>query len=194
MKKCITISILIMLVLAIFLTGCNSVVPQNNNGNNKSLNNRQVNSYIKKNNIGNVLSIDDIGNKYTNILVKNNNSEFTCYTLSSIYGRIIEISESTETYELPLPDVIISYSSSEPHFILIIINNANITNNSDKLKVTYWDTKDSMTREIIEPVNHRKYITLSYNNLNEFINNISDIEIYDKYDKKLYSSRNNVNN
>lgn len=193
MKKCKTISISLMLVLLIFLTGCNSIIaPQKNTSNNKSLTSMQVNSYIKKNNVGNVVSINDIGNKYTNILVQNNSSEFTCYTLSSIYGKIIKPSEYTESSK-PLPDVNTVYSTSEPYFILIIINNASIASNGDKLIVTYLDTKNSEIREIIEPMKHRKYITLSYNNLNELINNIRDIEIFDKDGIKLYGSKNNIN-
>lgn len=183
-KICKLLFVFILLTICLDVSACSKSVSGKSNKNYKLPTSNQVDNYIKKQNISNLVSIDAIDNQYTNILYKVGQNGIGSRVVTSLYGRIIQISDGKTMYGQKMPEVITEGTGGEVNFRYIYLNES-IARMAKEIKVVYYDASKNENIEIVEKVNNKNCFIYTESKYNNIVQGFQSISAYSENGEEL---------
>lgn len=177
-------------VLCFAASGCSKLAPARNDNNYVLPTDRQIDNYLKTNNLTNVISIDAIDNHYVNILYKIGQNGIGFRVVTALdrkllpMNKIIKISDGKTIYE-KIPEVIVGGTNGSVRFKYVYLNDS-ISKVAYEMKIVYYDDIKNEDVEILERTNQKNCFIYSGPEYDNLIKNIKYICIYDESGIKIY--------
>lgn len=171
-------------ILCFTASGCSKLAPANNDNNYVLPTNRQIDNYLRKNNLSNVISIDAIDNCYVNILYKIGQNGIGFRVVTALKNKIvsmdkvIKVSDGKTIYE-KMPEVIVGGTNGSVQFKYVYLNDS-ISKIAYEMKIVYYDDIKKEDVEILEKTNQKNCFIYSGPGYDNLIKDIKYIHIYDK--------------
>lgn len=177
--------IFVLLILSLNVSGCKMLAPEKSDNNYILPANNQINDYIEKQNITNLISIDAIDGHYANILYKIGLNGLGFKVITTRNGKVITISDGKTIYSDKIPEVEIGGTGGRVKFRYIHLNDS-ISRIAYKMKIVYYDDTKNENIEIVEMINKRHCFIYAGNKYNNIVEGFQSISIYGKNGEVLY--------
>lgn len=184
-KVCKLIIVFLLLVLCLDVSGCSNLA--SGKGNKKYLlpTSNQIDNYIKNNNITNIISVDAINNHYVNILYKIGQNGIGSKGITSIYGKVIIISDAKTIPGGKMPGVVIGGTRDDEAKFRYIYLDDSIAREAKEMKIVYYDNIKNENIEIIEKVNDKNCFIYAEPKYNNIVQGYQSISVYGENGEKL---------
>ncbi len=174
----------VLLVICLGVSGCSKLAPGKGNKNYILPTSKQVDDYIRTQNITHVISIDAIDSQYANILYKVGQNGIGAKVVTTLYGKVRQISDGKTIYGEKMPGVDTGASRGEVNFRYIYLNDS-IARAAKEFKLVYYDDEKNEDIEIVEAVNDRNcfiYVESQYKNI---VRGFKSISVYGENGEEL---------
>lgn len=177
--------IFVLLVLCLDVSGCSKLAPEISVNNCILPTSKQVDDYMKKQNITDLVSIDAIDNHYVNILYKIGQNGIGFKVITTIDGKVRTISDGKTIHGEKIPRVDIGGTGGRVNFRYIYLNDS-IARMAKEIKIVYYDDAKNENIEIVEMVNKRNCFIYAEPKYNNIVEGFQSISIYGENGEELY--------
>lgn len=177
--------VFVLLILCLDASGCSKLAPEKSDNNYILPTNKQIDDYIKKENIINLVSIDAIDNYYANILYKIGQYGIGFKLITALNGKVITISDGKTIYSDKIPEVVIGGTDGRVKFKYIYLNDS-ISRMAYEIKIVYYDDAKNENIEIVEMTNKRNCFIYAESKYNNIVEGVQSISICGKNGEELY--------
>lgn len=182
---------IIMIVLTLFLSGCSMLEPDTDRSKGRLPTSRELNRYIEKNKLNNIVYMKDLYNKFILLVGEDSPKKYGYNVITSYFGRAVNLCSFQTESAGSMRDFEIGTNLSAPEFMLIRINEDRLSD-VKKIVVRYYDPNNSDGIKEINITSVEKYNIVTNINDEQVIGNILDIEVYNFDDEVIFEDDNNM--